>query len=163
MTDGPLTPTVQNVQSARDALPGCGLGIYFVLLVGIGLSGVAGVFFSMWMMHGGGSTVSPLAVTYGGGVDPLQLAPMRAAGILGPKEVPDVYHPETYDGARACAIVGGTLFRISENGAERLSLATVTSVVDTPDGVRIVGDGEIHCLFGENEGADHFAAMLRAR
>ncbi len=163
MTNGSPSPVVQHVPSARDHLPGCGLGVYFALLVGIGLSGVMGVFFSLFMMHGGGGTTSPLSVTYGGAVDPSQLAPLREAGLLGPKEIPDVFHPETYDGSHACAIVGGALLRLGEKGGERLSLATVTSVVETPEGVRVVGEGEIHCLFGPKEGASRFAAMLRAR
>lgn len=143
-------------------MPGCGLGVYFLVLVALLVTGILGIFFTMWVLHGAGSSTSPLSVTYGGGLPEQWLAPLRTAGVLGRDEVPDVYHPEIYDGSRACAVIGPTLVRVSEAGVEKVAIASITRVDEVDDAVVVTGDGSIRCAFGEGEGSDRFAAMLRA-
>lgn len=143
-------------------MPGCGLAVYFLLLVALLVTGIAGIFFTMSVLHGAGSSTSPLSVTYGGGLPEQWLAPLRSAGVLGKDEVPDVYHPEIYDGSRACAVIGSTLVRVTETGVEKVSIHSLTGVEEVPGAVVVRGETTVRCAFGEGEGGDRFAAMLRA-
>lgn len=153
---------MSEAEEVRDRLPGCGLAVYFLLLVALLITGVAGIFFTMSVLHGAGSSTSPLSVTYGGGLPEQWLAPLRKAGVLEKDEVPDVYHPEIYDGSRACAVVGPTLVRVTEETVEKLAIASITRVEEVDGAVVITGGVAIRCAFGEGEGGERFAAMLRA-
>lgn len=146
-------------------LPGCGLAAYVCLLLLIGSAGVIGLSISWYSLVAGGQELSPLRSSYGGVVDPAVLAPLRAAGLIAPGEVPDVFHAERFDGEAACAISGKQLVRLSaEHGPQTLPLAEITEVSGTEATVTAVGARlTITCPFGSGEGGGSFKAMLDRR
>lgn len=144
-------------------LPGCGIAAYVGVLGGIFLLGATGLFFWTWTILQAGDGADPLNVTYGGTTQPFLMEPMRAAGLLGPEEVPDVFHPESYDGTTACAISGGALLRLSPSGIETLPLAAITSVEGDESRVVAHGTPTVTCYFQPGEGGDRFLRILQAR
>jgi hypothetical protein len=87
---------------------------------------------------------------------------MRAAGLLGPDEVPDAFHSTRVDGQEACAISGGKLLQLTPTGTDQMPIASITSVEVQKDGsVVATGDHTITCPFGPDEGGERFARMLK--
>ena len=91
------------------------------------------------------------------------LKPMRDAGILGKEEIPDAYHAEDLTGKNACALSAGRLLRIEDGVGTEMPLDSVREVREERGAVVIVGDRTVTCPFGEDEGGDRFARMLRNR
>lgn len=152
------------LEAQRRQIPGCGFGLYALILLVFFLLGATGITMSTLTILDASKNASPFNLTYGGNVEPALLVPMRAAGLLAPGEVPDAFHPETVMGDRACAIHQDTLLRLEDGRATRLPLAQVESVELLPEGVRAVGAGTtIDCHFNEGEGADRFAKMIQPR
>jgi hypothetical protein len=143
-------------------MPGCGMGLYVMVLVVIFAGGVTGMSLSMWVLWQSGANLSPMNLSYGGVVDPRILAPMRVAGLLGEDEIPDAFHAERIDGSVACAISSGELRRLGADGeTERLPVAALTSITREENEVTAVGPtGRIQCFFNPGEGADRFERML---
>lgn len=148
-----------------ERLPGCGLAAYVGILLTIGSAGVIGLSFSWYSVVAGGDELSPTRTSYGGVVDPAVLAPLRAAGLLGQTEIPDVFHAERLDGEAACAIVGDRLMRVSaEHGAQQLKFSEITELSGSEAEVIAVGTTTtIACLFGPGEGGGSFKVMLERR
>ncbi len=148
----------------RERLPGCGLAAYVTVLGLIFSVGVVGVVVSWGSLFAGSSATAPTRLSYGGVVDPAVLRPMRDAGLVAEGEVPDAFHAEVLTGHYACAISGGEVLRLSQDGGQSISLAEIESVTTDGRDVVVVGPGDtIRCPFGEGEGGDSFARMLQAR
>lgn len=155
-------PSPHQLARIRQAMPGCGLAAYLVILLTIATAGVVGMSIALWSLIAGSETSSPYNLAYGGMVDPAVLEPMREAGGLGPEEIPEAFHMETLDGSSACALSGGQLIRLERGTVTRLSLREVQKVEDRPDGVSVKGPIEIFCPFSAGEGGDRFRRMVEA-
>lgn len=155
-------PSPHQLARIRQAMPGCGLAAYLLILLTIATAGVAGMSIALWSLISGSETNSPFNLAYGGMVEPSLLAPMREAGALGPEEVPEAFHTETLDGSTACALSGGQLIRLEEGKVTRLALREIAKVEDRPDGVLVQGPVEIFCHFAAGEGGDRFGRMVEA-
>lgn len=152
------------LEAQRRQIPGCGFGLYALILLVFFLVGATGITMSTLTILDASRNASPFNLTYGGNVEPALLLPMRAAGLLADGEVPDAFHPETVMGDRACAIHQDTLMRVDGGQGVRLPLAEVDSVELIAEGVRAAGAGTtIECHFNEGEGADRFAKMIEPR
>jgi hypothetical protein len=149
----------------QDRLPGLGLAAYVGLLAMICLAGMIGLTVSTWSLVVGSQHLSPQRVSYGGVVDPAMLAPLREAGLIGPKELPDAFHAETVTGSEACAISGDRVVRLSDaEGAQTLLLADISEVSGGDSGVVIrSATATISCVFRPGEGGGSFRAMLDHR
>lgn len=145
-------------------LPGCGLAAFALLLFTIFSIGVTGISVSTYSILTAGEHLTPQRLSYGGVVDRRMLEPMREAGLLGPDELPDVYHAENATGSEACAVSTGRLLRIDAEGGHQVPLASITSVGGTDLEVVIhATDTSLVCHFGEGEGGDRFRRMLENR
>ncbi len=148
-----------------ERLPGCGLAAYVAILLTIGSLGAFGLAFSWYSVVAGSDQLSPTRSSYGGVVDPAVLRPLRTAGLLGPTEIPDVFHAERLDGEAACAIIGDRLVRLSaEHGAQELRFTEITELSGSES--EVVAKGAtltIACVFGPGEGGGSFKAMLDRR
>ena len=154
MSDAP------NPTETRKELPGCGLAAFAFVLLGIFLAGVAGIVFSTHSMLTSGVELSPSQLSYGGEVDARLLAPMRQAGLLGPTEIPDAFHPENADGSRACALSGGKVLRLDGTTTQSMPIASITSVEGSDTEVVIHGETTIVCPFEPGQGAEQLRRML---
>lgn len=146
----------------HQTLPGCGLAAYAGLLMLIASVGAVMMVFSYYSLLSSGSALSPMRTSYGGVVDPRVLQPMRDAGLIGPTELPDAFHAESYDGDEACAISKDVLLRLSDaDGAQRLPLRELEAVSGSDTEVIAVGAGvTIRCQFRPGEGAGSFKVMV---
>lgn len=147
-----------------ERLPGCGFGAYALVLGLIFSAGVCGLGVSSYVIWESGAAASPLNLMYGGSAEPLLLAPMRVAGLLGETEIPDAFHAERIDGSAGCAVAHGALLRLDAEGEKtELPLAELTKVDYTETEVTATGPkGTITCYFNAGEGADRLGRMLQA-
>lgn len=150
-------------------MPGCGLGIYAVLLVGLGVAGVVGVIVaSLALLQGDGT--SPGELMAGRSVQTWRLAPMVEAGVLPPGEVPEAWHDESLlgDGGRACALLQDAVVRVEDGQGLRVPFTDIqdVSLVEGPDGSEVVSvDGastDLACLFRPGEGGGRFLRQIEA-
>ncbi len=154
----------------RDELPGCGLGLYAMLLILLGGLGLAGIGFATWALLAKGMAVNPKGWISGTEVQAFRLQPMRDAGLIGPDEVPAAWHDESDSlvGTPACAVLADRIVRVQE-GDDRSLLWTDADSVDqitSGDGMEAIivtakpdsGQQDIGCRFGPGEGAH---SMLR--
>lgn len=146
-------------------LPGCGMAAWVMLLGVFFLIGLTGVLVSTYSLFTAGTQLSPMRLSHGGVIDARMLKPMRAAGLLGPEEIPDAYHAENLAGTAACAISEGRLLRLSEeSGPQVVRLTTITDVTGDETQVTVrSGDATITCPFNPGEGAESFKSMLENR
>ncbi len=146
-------------------LPGCGIAAFVGVLFVIFSAGVAGIIFSWYSMLTSGGELAPQNVSYGGVIDARMLAPMREAKLLGPTEIPDVFHAENVGGTEACAVSSEKVLRLSEDaGAQSIPLAAITEVTGTDTEVTIrSAEATITCPFEPGEGAPRFKRMLDNR
>ena len=146
-------------------LPGCGIAAFVGVLFAIFSLGVTGIVFSWYSMLTSGGELAPQNLSYGGVIDSRMLKPMREAGLLGPKEIPDVFHAENVAGTAACAVSAEKVLRLSpERGPQVIPFAAITGV----DGSEVLvtissADTTIACPFRPGEGADRFKVMLDNR
>lgn len=143
-------------------MPGCGLAAYVIVLMSVTALGIVGLFISTSSLLQTGSKLAPSSLTYGANVPEAALMPLRAAGLLGADELPDLYHAEDMLGTRVCAVSTSALLRLDEKGGRKIALDSIHQVDELPAGVRIVGSEEIICEFSGGQGADRFARMIRA-
>lgn len=162
MSDEPHLPTRQDLAREREKMPGCGLAAYVVILMSVTALGISGLFISTSSLLQVGPGAAPSALTYGANVPDAALVPLRAAGLLGPDELPELYHAEDMMGARACAVSKSTVMRLDETGKHTLALTEIQKVEETEDGVRLDGPVSFTCYFGRAEGGDRFARMIQA-
>ncbi len=149
--------------------PGCGLAAYgFLLLFLCGL-GVLGMTLSAWNLFAASRQQNPFRLLSGAEVDAWRLEPMRAAGLLGPQELPLAWHDESPDmsGSVACALSAEAVLRLESGQARRLAWRDIASVdllrggggeVITIDARE--GEG-IGCRFRPEEGANRFLRMVQ--
>lgn len=145
-------------------LPGCGIAAFVGLLFLIFSLGITGIVFSWYSMLTSGGELAPQKVSYGGVIDARMLKPMRQAGLLGPDEIPDVFHAENAGGTEACAVSSGKILRLdAEDGPQSMPVASITTVTGTETEVVITGETTITCPFRPGEGAERFKRMLENR
>ena len=162
MEDAPKDPTI-------DGLPGCGMGLYALVLMFICGLGLVGMF---------GATVALVnsepeearTLVHGSEVQTWRLQPMRDVGLLALTEVPAAWHDESpaFDGTRACVINRTGVGRVEDGVATHLRWSEVldTDVVQASD-VRVTitvrgADRSVPCHFGPYEGADRFVRMVQS-
>ena len=153
---------MEEVQKTRpyDALPGCGLAAYTLILL-IGFSfGVTGLVLWTWSVLSAAQNTGFSQLTYGGAADPTLMLPLQQSGLLLPNEVPDVFHAETPDGATVCAIASGEMIRLSPTEHLRFPLSAIQRVEGDDQNVVIVGPQTITCAFYPGTGEDRFRRML---
>jgi hypothetical protein len=153
----------------RGSLPGCGLGAYALLLLALGLTGVAGIVLaSITLLQGQGTSPSDLLA--GTTVPTWRLAPLVRSGALKPGEIPTAWHDEsiTLDGSRACALLVDAVVRVEDGKGTRIAYAEITDLhsEDLPDGdyaVALTSSGaSMGCRFGKDEGGQRFARQIQA-
>jgi hypothetical protein len=130
---------------------------YLTILVSLMLVGGAGLFFSTWSMLSAGSRMTPLRLTWGGVAEPMQLLPMREAGLLGPEEAPDIFVAETIDGKKACAVKDMVLLKLEDGRGIKVELRGAKV---SRSGAR-VQVGEASCGLLDEEEAARFERMIR--
>ena len=147
--------------------PGCGVGLYALLLIGIGGLGLVGIV---------GATIGLLNsepeearnLVHGSEVQVWRLQPLRDAGLLELNEVPAAWHDESprYDGTRACVIRNQSVGRIEDGRASQIPWAEIVSTGverSSTDTMSITVTGKntaLTCHFGPNEGAERFLRQV---
>jgi hypothetical protein len=147
--------------------PGCGAGLYALLLFGIGSLGLFGMI---------GATIGLLnsqpeearSLVHGSEVQVWRLQPMRKLGLLELGEIPAAWHDESpgYDGTRACVIRSHSVGRVEDEQATEIPWTEVsaTAVERTSEDVMSITvsgkDTTITCHFGPNEGAERFLRQV---
>lgn len=149
--------------------PGCGLGIYALLLLGLGTAGLVGLIIATAALLQGDGT-SPMELVSGKAVPTWRLAPMIQAGVLKVDEIPLAWHDESSlaDGTRACALLPEAVVRVDEGAGKRIPYTTITEarMDGLPDGSQVVlvsdGSADLACLFKPGEGAIRFLRQVQA-
>ena len=161
--------TTDDSNTLKAGLPGCGLGLYAMLLMFICGLGIVGMI---------GGTIGLLnsepeearSLVHGSEVQTWRLQPMRNAGLLALTEVPAAWHDESvrFDGTTACVIRTRGVGRIEEGVATELVWSAIrkTSVERTADdrmSITVHGeDAAFTCHFGPDEGADRFLRQVES-
>jgi hypothetical protein len=156
-------------ETHRHEGPGCGLGLYAILLLVIFLVGLIGMI---------GGTIGLLNsepeearnLVHGSEVQVWRLQPMRSAGLLELTEVPSAWHDESprFDGTTACVLTQSGVGRIQENKKwfSKWAEVTDTTAEPTPNGrvqITISTTNEpFVCVFGPGEGAERFLRQVTA-
>lgn len=149
--------------------PGCGMGLYAMLLLFICLLGLVGMI---------GGTIGLLNsepnearnLVHGSEVQTWRLQPMRNANLLELTEVPGAWHDESpsFDGTTACVVRRQSVGRIENETVTEFEWAAIerTSVERSESdqmSITVHGtDSEFTCHFGPNEGADRFLRQVEA-
>ena len=157
-----------NKDKRHDA-PGCGVGLYALLLIGICLIGVLGIC-SATIGLVNSEPEEARNLVHGSEVQVWRLKPMRQAGLLELTEVPAAWHDESFgfDGTTACVLTEngagrveegvGTFFtwaEITKTEVERTSETTMSIIVHS-------NETSFSCSFGPNEGAERFLRQIEA-
>lgn len=156
-------------EEAPRSEPGCGLGIYALLLIGLGTAGLVGLLVATAALLQGDGT-SPMELVSGKAVPTWRLAPMMQAGVLAVDEIPLAWHDESglADGTRACALLPELVVRVEEGVGKRVAYKDITEArMDSlPDGSQVVlvtdGSADLACLFKPGEGAVRFLRQIQA-
>jgi len=160
----PPTRTRHELVADREQMPGCGLGIYVLVLFGMFVLGATGVIIASANMFYTNNALSPSNLSYGGEVSPEMLGPMRSMKLLGADEIPGMFHAENFLGTEACALTTESLLRLGPEGARKVAMADVGAVTleGTDVHIAVHGADPVVCHFGEGEGGDKFARVLQA-
>ena len=161
--------TTDDSNTLEAGLPGCGLGLYALLLMFICGLGIAGMI---------GGTIGLLnsepdearSLVHGSEVQTWRLQPMRNAGLLELTEVPAAWHDESprFDGTTACVIRTRSVGRIENGVATELTWSKIvdTAVERTADdrmSITVKGDASAFtCHFGPDEGAERFLRQIES-
>jgi len=152
-----------------DGLPGCGMGLYAIVLMvicGMGLIGMCSA--TVALVNSEPNEARNLV--HGSEVQVWRLQPMRDAQLLELTEVPMAWHDESprFDGTTSCVVTQDMVARL-ENGTPiqlKWTEITGTEVERTQSDtmtVTIVGEqNRFDCHFGPNEGAERFLRMVEA-
>ena len=150
-------------------LPGCGLGIYALLLIFIGSLGIVGMI---------GGTIGLLLsepeearnLVHGSEVQVWRLQPMRNAGLLELTEVPAAWHDESprFDGTTACVVRNDGVGRLADDVAiqfkwDEIAGTGVERSANDRMSITIQGESDsFTCHFGPDEGAERFLRQVEA-
>lgn len=149
--------------------PGCGLGIYVILLLVGFIAGVSGLVFSTVALLSAAGDQDPRALMSGHEVESWRLQPMRDAGLLGPDELPLSWHDETDDfsGRTACAMTDRAVLRLEDGVGRRLSfeeMAEVEILAGASGEVVVMaaqqGEG-LGCRFLKGQGGNRFLRQVQ--
>ena len=184
MRDESKTPEDERIRGM-----GCGLGLYTLLVLSIGLVGLVGIGMSIYgMFQDKGFVRSDIQA--GHEVRVYQLAALRQAGLVGVEEIPGVFHDESIrrDGSIACALMEDRIVRVyTEGGASGWScqggdpgqiqgwtipydgIESLNSTGDPFSPVELTVRGtnpdgeptEIVCNFGPEEGGTRMTTQIR--
>ncbi len=150
-------------------MPGCGLGIYALLLIALGTTGLVGLLVATASLLQGDGT-SPMELVSGKAVPTWRLAPMMEAGVLPVGEIPLAWHDESAlaDGTRACALLGDAVIRVADKVGTKVLYTELKEVAmkNLPDGSQAIlvqgATSELACLFREGEGGTRFLRQIEA-
>ncbi len=162
MEDGPKDETI-------GGLPGCGMGLYALVLLFICGLGIAGMV-SATIALINSEPEEARNLVHGSEVQVWRLQPMRDVGLLDLTEVPAAWHDESprFDGTTACVVNKTGVGRVDGGTATHLRWDEVQGTsVDRPEEhkmtITVVGtDRIIPCTFGPDEGAERFLRMVDA-
>jgi len=152
-----------------EGLPGCGMGLYAIVLMlicGMGLVGMCGA--TVALMNSEPNEARNLV--HGSEVQVWRLQPMRDAQLLKLTQVPMAWHDESprFDGTTSCVVTEAMVARLENGNPTQLKWdeITATEVERTQSDkmtVSIVGKAaRFSCHFGPNEGADRFLRMIES-
>ena len=169
MSDRPplklVDPEAARFRLGGDPQPGCGLGLYAILLLVICLIGLVGMGLGGVGLLAQLSSVNPKELTSGSQVDAWRLQPLRDADVLGADESPLAWHDESADlsGDPACALLADRVIRVSDGQGRALRYDQIASVQPEAlgGGQELIfmtakadsGQQDLACRFGPHEGA----------
>ena len=156
-------------ETHRHKGPGCGIGLYAILLLVIFLVGLTGMI---------GGTIGLLnsepdearSLVHGSEVQVWRLQPMREVGLLELTEVPAAWHDESprFDGTTACVLTQEGVGRIEPDKHWFFAWTDIVNIDAESEGkqrLRInlhTATDSFGCGFGPNEGADRFLRQVEA-
>lgn len=149
--------------------PGCGLGLYAMLLLVGFFAGIAGLAFSTFALLSAAGQQDPRDLVAGHEVEAWRLQPMRDAGLLGPEELPLSWHDETEDfsGRTACALTEQAVLRLDAGEGRRLAFEEVgkVEILAGASGEVVVlsalqGEG-LGCRFLQGQGGNRFLRQVQ--
>lgn len=150
-------------------LPGCGMGLYAIVLLlvcTLGLLGMCGA--TLGILNSEPNEARNLV--HGSEVQVWRLQPWRAAGVLGLTDVPSAWHDESprFDGTTSCLITDKMVAKIENEKVTSLEWeAIMATEVERTEAQRMTvsvlgAEARIDCHFGPNEGADRFLRMVES-
>ena len=154
---------------ALKGLPGCGMGLYAIVLLVICLIGLVGMGGAMIALINSEPTEARKLV-HGSEVQTWRLQPMRDVGLLELTEVPNAWHDESprFDGTTACVLNKTGIGRVEDGVKTHLRWdevvdTSVEKISDYKMTITTVGlDRSVPCSFGPDEGADRFLRMVES-
>ena len=147
--------------------PGCGVGLYAMLLIGICLVGVLGVCSAtIGLLNSEPEEARNLV--HGSEVQVWRLQPMRKAGLLELTEVPSAWHDESFgfDGTTACVLTTKGAGRVEDGVGvffmwSEITKTEVNRTSETTMSVSVHNsESSFSCIFGPNEGAERFLRQI---
>lgn len=152
-----------------DAVPGCGLASYALLLLALGLVGVVGLGLTTAALVGDAPKLANNLIN-GREVPTWRLKPLWDAGVLAPGQVPLAWHEEStkLDGSTACALLDEAVVSVDAGRGAKVEYGAVTDIrVDgtEADGMVVTiegAGGPLDCRFGANEGGGKFQRQIQA-
>lgn len=152
-----------------DAVPGCGLATYALLLAVLGITGVVGLGLSTVAMIGDAPKLANDLVN-GREVPTWRLKPLWDAGVLTPGQVPLAWHEESakLDGSTACALLDDAVVSVDAGKGAKVLYQDITAI--RAEGAESSGmtvfiegaGGPIDCVFGADEGGGRFQRQAQA-
>ncbi len=163
------TPEDPNIEQL-DALPGCGLAAYTLLLAGLGLVGLVGMLASMYAVAMSNAPKAPAPLVGGHETPVWALSPMRKARIVAVDEVPLAFHDQSDwgDASVACALMDDRLVKVDNEVGTMLTYAEISVVEHEGDEltghtIHAVGpDQTITCTFRAQEGGGKMLRQLQS-
>ncbi|MCK6505837.1 hypothetical protein L6R53_21025 [Myxococcota bacterium] len=149
--------------------PGCGLGLYAMLLIVGFVAGIAGLVFSTVALLSAAGQQDPRELMAGHEVEAWRLQPMRDAGLLAEGELPLSWHDETEDfsGRTACAMTDRAVLRLEEGQGRSLSFEDMggVEILAGASGEVVViaarqGEG-LGCRFLKGQGGNRFLRQVQ--
>ena len=156
-------------------LPGCGIAAYALLLMFLGLAGLAGMMggFMGVLFGGGGTEKGPIPLQPGTQTAVWALEPMRTARVVAMDEVPLAFHAENHYATAACALFEDRLVRVDDGAGFVLpysGIAAVEAEGTEAEGMVVTASGTgadgaevtVPCSFDGYEGGSKFERQLRS-
>ena len=159
-------PTTPEPHPVYDA-PGCGIAGYTCLLFIFFSIGMFGIIMSSIGLFSGLTEKRPFYASPGRQVEVWRLQPMRDAKLLSLTEIPVLYHDESRDGTKACALTDKAVLRLANGEGWKIPYSSVADLQRKADGKQRVAlivtkdKEELPCFFEPAEGVDKFMMELR--